>query len=544
MEHHREESSSSSRGGFQTNSPPAPATYMPREGDWVLVKAPSSDPSDQTTPPPRIFQLLESATKPDHATPLRARRYLRPSELPLHKSTDGMLFEGDAVLQTSIGTVQPAHITGRAIVVHWDDREKAAELRNALPNPTSIPIFTCKRYATQAGSVTFKTPRAFEQLLAPNTRTLEFKPPKVKKIKTKVEPETSEIKEEQEQPATPRTKVEAWKDDVYVEHELKEEEEQQQQSSNKRPASAEPAVASPVLEKRARVDVLDVHVWLTTTFEIRDPPAGQSWTSTPLWKLHRSHASTLPNIDAFFLNEKDLYECVESWCPGRIKFYDDGVAVNLRPRTPPLDPDVVRWLHETYERNLNSFVFFKDVQHEFARANPTAGVPLSQVSVHFLLFLQHMQTYAYHATNESGTQDGVVVTGIGRRRTLAPLPPLPPLLLPTQLPQSRSDSTPPNTYVQSPDNVVKMDDDNESPLEYFSPDSDRKPSLDAAPPKSQLSLQEFLDHMKVVDPDRASSYDDALPILARELVACDVLALVGAAKMEEMGIKIGAAHRI
>ncbi|KAL8293013.1 hypothetical protein RQP46_000707 [Phenoliferia psychrophenolica] len=453
MEHHREESSSSSTNGFQTNSPPTPATYMPREGDWVLLKALSSDPPSPTTPA-RIFQLLESATKPDQATPLRA-------------------------------------LIGRAIVVHWDNREKAAELRNALPNAASIPVFTCCDYVTQNGGVSNKTAFAYEQKLSPNTRTL---PPKAK-----------------------------------------------------RSATAEPTEASfpPIKKARVDVDVPDLHLWLTSNFELSDPPPGKVWTTTSLWDMHRQHVSQRPG-EALLLGD-NFFICVYSWCPGRVQFHADGVALNLRPRTVPLDRGIVQWHHSTYERNPVGYVEAKNIIREYTHAFPDTSESEHQIFTHFRMSSEHLDTFLMYGSVAKLLDDNVIVAGVSRRDNLPPLPlplqPLPSLSPPPKIYQ-RSESTPSaevSTLDRLPDSKLE---DNDVPS-----DSERKPRLELDAPQtdvllSKLSLREFIDMMKVRDPDRARSYDEALPILERDLIACDVLALVGASQMAAMGIKLGTAHRM
>lgn len=70
------------------------------------------------------------------------------------------------------------------------------------------------------------------------------------------------------------------------------------------------------------------------------------------------------------------------------------------------------------------------------------------------------------------------------------------------------------------------------------------PSSPSAIHLSKLDLPSFIDHLSKVDPSRAKHYQAALPILDDALVAPDVLAALGADKLEALGLKMGLVRRM
>ncbi|KAL8291678.1 hypothetical protein RQP46_001936 [Phenoliferia psychrophenolica] len=155
------------------------STYIPKTGDWVLIKPDAKGATGKPTDPPHIFQVMDAPPVP-HTGTFQTRRYLRRSEMPPNARGVDKLGSFEVVqtlvsdLRNRGGIHDRLDVVGRCVVLHSTDYVQWKRSGIVPADKTwdeALPLFWSEKYVTVSAVVSKKGKVAWEGGIPPSCQT-------------------------------------------------------------------------------------------------------------------------------------------------------------------------------------------------------------------------------------------------------------------------------------------------------------------------------------------------------------------------------------
>ncbi|KAM0754041.1 hypothetical protein T439DRAFT_378135 [Meredithblackwellia eburnea MCA 4105] len=523
--------------------------YIPKAGDFILVRQNLSESSVPSVSKPQIYQILSQPKDLDG--PLNLRRYLRKSEMTHHNDNAvnvSTLQDYEVAQSLTLSSKDPLitrhQVVGLCFVLYWDDYSNWTKEKITPTVPgfdSNLELFSCHLWVKGDGIVQSWGKSSFSNNLAGTVRTRSNSA----KRSNSVTSASSSSKRSKAASA---------------------------ESDENGPSKLIPKYKDFIISEDFELEITS---WLTAFFVPCKP--GRPFN---IWVAYYNHHTSL---NAFRGSTEALHgsrwlDAVQAWDPVKTEWAEPGFVTTITPRSDPLDLSLVRWILGSCTLDSARYLPVADSLRLFKSqsAGTTLGLDAAKFAKTLLYIFGSSASILY---SHSGDPKHSVISGINidprhqraasilttsfhaslpsglasRHLTIAPTNqknydnPSAQLREASSAPSDSASESASNQSTDSPSTFVAPEETTGRHIQRVRSDSgygegslgigtsnlksgdvgtsERKEPDRASSPTSDLestaavgSVDAFIEHMKKVDCVRADLYDDVAPVLlSREI---------------------------